>query len=236
MILQSIDVAWLSFDRLLEDYIKTRPNITVLEIGGGANPCLTEAQVKDYHIDFTVMDISATELKKSQKTYFKKEIGDLSEKPLNQKFDLIFSKMLMEHVQNPESLHTNVLKMLNPDAKVVHFFATKFGLPSMLNLILPDTISDYIVYKLQGRDPHQNGKFKAFYKDCYGPTQKSIKKYISFGYNIEEYYGFLGHDYLCNYRLLGSFEQLWNKIIQALNSPLFCSNAIVILKNKVSKY
>lgn len=88
----------------------------------------------------------------------------------NTKYDLILSKMVMEHLESPDEFHQNLKSLMHKDTVVIHFFATKYSLSSMLNLILPDRISDFIVYQLQGRDPHSSGKFKSYYRKCFGPS------------------------------------------------------------------
>lgn len=232
MNLHSIDDAWKTFDTLIINYIKEKKRPRVLEIGGGANPIISKEFVKKYNVDLTVVDIASEELEKSRDDYFKSIILDLTLQSLNDKFDLICSKMVLEHLSDPAALHSNVLTMLEPDARVIHFFATKYGLPSIMNLFLPERISEFIVYKLQKRNANKNGKFIAYYKDCFGPTVKSSRKFRSYGYQIIDYYGFLGHDYLSKMKVLRNLEELWNMLVMRFNSPMLTSNAIIILKKK----
>ena len=229
--LYPIDDAWVTFKNKIIESIASRQSGSVLEIGGGANPFLTKEQVVDYKLDYTVVDISEEEIEKNATRYFQNEVCDLSIKPLDRKFDLIFSKMVLEHISKPDQLHKNIYGMLNEGGRVIHFYATMYGLPSMLNLVLPDTLSDFIVYKLQGRDSHDNGKFEAYYNQCFGPTELAKKRYRTYGYEIEEFNGFLGHDYLKKIYFLSTMERMWNYLILKINSPYFCSNAIVILKS-----
>ncbi|NNF33990.1 MAG: hypothetical protein HKN68_07770 [Saprospiraceae bacterium] len=152
------------------------------------------------------------------------------EKQLHSYLSLIFSHMVLEHLKDPISFHKNILKMTHKQTIVCHFFATKYGLPSMANLLLPSSISDLIIYKIQKRDPSIEGKYQAYYKKCIGPTDSMKSWYVELGYEIITYNGYLGHGYLGRFKWLSFLEQLWKKFLLKLNSPYWCSNAIVVMK------
>jgi hypothetical protein len=138
--------------------------------------------------------------------------------------------MVLEHILNPDEFHKAIMDILSPEGKAIHFFATKYSLASMANMFLPSFITDYLVYKIQKRNPDNEGKFKAYYRKCVGPTSGMKKYYTVLGYHIESFNGYTGHGYLSRYRYLFFFENLYNKLVRWLNSPWFCSNAIVVLR------
>lgn len=75
-----------------------------------------------------------------------------------QAYDQVFSKIVLEHVEDPYTFYKDVREVLPTKGSVVHFFATKYGVPSVLNMILPSRVSDFIVYRLQGRNPEYSRK------------------------------------------------------------------------------
>src|SRR5512134_1215671 len=75
----------------------------VCDIGGGANPLLSEDYIHQNGIDYSILDISETELAKASLNCAKIQADVASpEFSVDQKFDLVFSKMLAEHIPNAE--------------------------------------------------------------------------------------------------------------------------------------
>ncbi len=66
---QHWEAAWLGFDAYLEDLILRTGAQRLCELGGGANPALFPAFIKKHGLDYTVLDISATELAKADAGY-----------------------------------------------------------------------------------------------------------------------------------------------------------------------
>ena len=145
-------------------------------------------------------------------------------------FNLVFSKMVLEHVQRPELFHRNVREIISEEGIVIHFYACKFGLPSLLNLLLPAGWVDWLVYNVQGRDPEMDHRFKAYYRKCLGPVSSQIHWWQKLGFDIIDFRGFVGHTYLSRFKILGKLEKVWTRFLLKLNSPWFCSSAIIVLK------
>ncbi|WP_235299300.1 class I SAM-dependent methyltransferase [Portibacter marinus] len=230
--LKSVDYSWLDFEKLITEVAKDDKISSVLEIGAGANPFFSDQQVEALKLEYTILDIDPLELQKATTAKSTRVVHDLSIEPLSQKFDLIFSQMLLEHLNDPMSFHQNILSMMKPESIVCHFFATKYGLPSLLNLLLPSRLSNFIVYKLQKRDPIDHGKFKAYYKKCTGPLKSTISWFDSIGYKVLSFDGYLGHSYLGSIKWLHEIEKLYCLIIRKINNPYFSSNAILVMKSK----
>jgi len=150
-------------------------------------------------------------------------------------FDLIFTHMVLEHVKNPSVFHENCMKILKEDGQVVHFFATKYSVHTILNQLLPERLTDWLVFKFQTRKKDTHDKYKAYYRWCFGPTKSNIARLEGAGYKILDYKGFLGHTYLNKFKALYAIEQRWNKLLLLINSPLMCSNAFFVAKKKDSK-
>lgn len=182
----------------LSELAKRADIIKVLDIGGGANPLMSVAQVEEYGLDYTVLDISSKELAKAPSGYHKIQ-ADITNPnlSLNEEFDLICSKFLAEHIPNALMFHKNVFNLLSVDGYAFHYFPTLYNLPYVTNLLLSEKLSYRILVLFQ---PHRikegnQGKFPAYYSWCFGPTQKNIQRFTNLGYCIEEYIGFFGHDF-----------------------------------------
>ncbi len=204
----------------------------VLEIGAGASPYLDKETIKKYNLKYTISDIDSEQIRPEIDPYYSIKIFDAGSEKLDQTFDLILSHMVLEHIKSPEKFHDNIKKMLAPAGRSIHFFATKYGVPSISNTLLPSKFTEWIVYRLQKRDPKLEGKFPAYYRQCYGPTASAKRWFKTQGYSIILYNGYLGHGYLYHVPVLNFIEQQWNKFIKKLASPYFTSNAILVLQKK----
>ncbi|MCK5033347.1 MAG: methyltransferase domain-containing protein [Calditrichia bacterium] len=203
----------------------------ILEIGSGANPTIDVSIVRDLNLDYTTSDIEEEELNKTDEIY-NKVILDLSsgKVDLTEKYDLIFSRMVGEHISNGEVFHKNIYKLLNPDGLSIHCFSTLYALPFLFNRFMPEGLSDILLSKFAPRDEDKHGKFKAYYSWSRGPSQKMVKRYTDIGYEIVEYNGFFGHDYYKKIFPLNKLERF--KMNWLVKHPIaaLTSYACIILK------
>jgi 2-polyprenyl-3-methyl-5-hydroxy-6-metoxy-1,4-benzoquinol methylase len=149
---------------------------------------------------------------------------------IDTKFDLVFSKMLAEHIIDAEQFHKNILSCLNYNGLAVHYFPTLYTLPFFINYIIPDHLADILLHIFDPRDRHQHAKFPAYYRWCRGPTRKQIQRFISLGYDVVEYRGFWGHGYYNKIKVLDKIESIKTNFLLQHPNPFFTSYAYVVLK------
>ena len=177
----------------------------ILEIGSGANPTINASSVRDLKLDYTTSDIEKGELDKADEVY-KKVVLDLSSEKIDlmEQYDLIFSRMVGEHISDGKVFHQNIYKLLNHDGLSVHCYSTLYSLPFLLNKFLPEGVSDLLLRKYAARDEDKHEKFKAYYSWSRGPSKKMVKRFMNIGYEIVEYKGFFGHDYSSSLRAVSN--------------------------------
>lgn len=224
--------AWEDFDKKVHELIIQKQFKNIAEVGGGANPLLSIDYVKNNQLVYHVMDISTDELAKAESQYTKITL-DL-EQPMeeaNFKYDFIFAQMTLEHIKDPKSFYTNVYTLLKPNGEAYFFYACLTSLPSFVNFIIPEVLSEQILFALQPfRHNEKHGKFKAFYKWCFGPTSKNIKRFTNMKFKIVSYTGYFGHSYYQKIQPLNFLEKIKTKILLKFPTPYLCSYAHVILK------
>ena len=210
----------------------------ILEVGAGANPSLSrEVLIKLDCVTCTLLDISAVELAKAPEGY-RRILADVSEPNLihARKYDFIFSKMLMEHVKDAETMHVNIYNLLAPGGIAFHFFPTLFALPYAVNLLTPEWLS---VFMLRLAHPERNssgthGKFPAHYSWCYGPLKTMIRLYENVGYDVLGYVGLFGHSYY--YEKIPGVRKIHEWVMSFLlkhPNPLLTSYAYVVLRKPI---
>lgn len=227
---------WQRYAGFVQDAIIRSGARRVLELGGGANPTLPLEFIERHGIEYTVLDISPVELAKAPDGY-RKVCCDIGAERLEIDgreggYDLVFSKMLAEHVRNGERMHRNVLALLAPGGKAVHYFPTLYAPPFVVNRLIPETLADRLLQWLEpGREKEGNkGKFPAYYSWCRGPTRHQLRRLRDLGYGIDEYIGFFGHNVY--YRKIPVVRTLHRRLCEWLvNHPLpgLTSSVYVVL-------
>jgi len=225
-------VAWEGFLPFILDLIKKNNIKRVCDIGGGCNPVMSIDYIEKNDLDYSILDISEIELLKAPGNY-NKILADISSPDFmtEKKFDLVFSKMLAEHISETEQFHRNVLSCLTEKGLAVHFFPTLYALPFVINCILPEYFTDVMLNIFAPRDRYQKNKFPAYYNWCLGPTRKQIQRFISLGYDVIEYKGFFGHEtYYNRINILKKIHQFKTDYLLRHPNPIFTSYACVVLK------
>lgn len=224
--------AWEDFNEQVHQLILNNGFKDIAEIGGGANPLLSLDFINMNKLQYHVMDISIDELEKAD-TNYKKIALDL-EKPLENptlKYDFIFAQMTMEHINDPHAFYSNVYKLLKTGGQAYFFFACVTSLPTFINFIIPESLSEKILLALQPfRQNEKHGKFKAFYKWCFGPTSKNIDRFNKLNFTIISYTGYFGHSYYQRIKFLHFLEKIKTSILLKYPIGYLCSYAHVILK------
>ena len=221
------------FSETIKKIIKDENIEDICDIGGGANPFLENDFIKN--LNYSLLDISKEELDKAP-INFNKIHQDAASKnfKFEKKFDLVFSKFFLEHIKNPNILHLNMHKALKDKGYAIHLFPTLFNIPFIINMILPEKISQIIVNIIRGNPlKNRSGKFPAYYKWCFGPTKKQIKRLEEIGYDLIEYKSYYGHpEYYKRLFPFNFLHDFFTKIIFKFKIPLLTSYAIIIMRKK----
>lgn len=227
---------WRGYDSFLKG-LASRPGVKrVLDIGGGANPALSLDFVERNGLEYAVLDISSEELAKAPEGYSKIR-ADITFPDLDiaGNYDLVFSKMVAEHVRSGRDFHGKVLDLLSEGGIAFHFFPTLYAPPFVVNHLLPERLSEFVVSLLQsnrGREG-KTAKFPPYYSWCRGPSSSQIEKFESLGYEVEEYIGFFGHgNYYVKIKPLKEVHDRISSTLVKYPLPWLTSFAYVVLSKK----
>jgi SAM-dependent methyltransferase len=227
-----LDDLWQSYDDLLVELARREGASSVAELGGGANPMVADAERWGFVQDRVVIDISADELAKADGSV-KTRVADLCQ-PIEdgETYDVVFSKMLCEHLPNARAFHENCFKILRPGGLSVHFFPTLSTVPFVINRLIPEDLTRSILDKVQpGRlDDPKHQKFPAYYRWCAGPTRRAVKRYESVGFKVEGYNATFGHLYYQRIPVLNAAERAKTSFLLEHPVPYLTSFAVVILR------
>lgn len=226
---------WTAAPGFLASIIDRESSASVLEIGSGANPTLAPEDVRARGLRYTTNDLDAGELAKAG-TAYDTLLLDMSSAargalPL-ESFDLIFSRMVNEHVADGERYYRNIFDALRPGGVTAHCFSTLYALPFIVNRLVPEQVASHLLDFFNPRDRYKQDKFEARYSWSRGPTSRMLERLASVGYEIVEYRGYFGHPY---------YNQPFMKPLRALEEakaawlcrhpiPDLTSYAVVILR------
>jgi len=226
---------WTRASSFLSSIIERESCTSVLEVGSGANPSLSPAEVDRRGLRYTTNDRLASELAKADPAYDTLLLDMATASPdelPRAAFDLVFSRMVNEHVVNGERYHRNIFHLLRPGGVTAHCFSTLYALPFVLNRLLPEQLTGRMLDVFNSRDRYQHDKFAAHYSWSRGPTKRMIKRLSGLGYEIVEYRGYFGHDYYSHPLLspLGALEEAKAEWLCEHPIPALTSYAVAILR------
>jgi len=222
----SFDIAYQSYYDEIRKSIST--NVEILEIGGGAHPSLAERENQSY----TVIDPDKNELEKAPLDIVKINLS-LEEINTEKQYDLILTKMVLEHVQNPIAFHHKVNEILKPNGKAIHFFACRHSIPSFVNRILPEFLGDGILRMLGNRNLKDSPKYPAYYLKTKGHSRSQINFFEKLKFKVEKYHSFVGHKYFRKIPVLGLLEKLYTKLLLLLGLKSLSTVALVVLQKEI---
>lgn len=199
----------------------------ILEIGGGAYPSIQERA----NLNFTVIDPDRKELDKCPEDC-NKICSRIQNYQGENTFDLILSKMVLEHVEDPNSFHEKILTLLNTNGRVIHFFACRHSIPALVNRLLPENLGETILRFLKNRKTEDFPKYPAFYKKTKGGVKSQINYFENLGYKVEDYRSYVGHKYFQAFPILKQMEQLYTWLLVQLQMKSLATVALVVLKKK----
>jgi SAM-dependent methyltransferase len=207
----------------------------ILEIGSGSNPALSAKTVSDYGLRYTTNDISLEELAKADEV-FTQWVGDFATEclpdDLRNRFDLILSRMVNEHIKDAKAYHVNVHRALKPGGIAAHFFPTLYCLPFLFNRLIPSWLSSPILSVLLPRDFDKHGKFRAYYGWSRGPSRSMFERFEALGFEVLEFDGYFGHGYYTQVPFLHRLEILKARLLARNPIPTLCSYSSLVLRKR----
>jgi hypothetical protein len=188
----------------------------ILEVGSGAHPALSVDVVREAPFSYTTNDVSETELGKANPAYQTLCLdicdGEIPAEVVGA-YDLIFSRMVNEHVKDGRAYYRNIFTMLYPGGITAHCFSTLYSFPFLMNRIMPEFLSRRMLDIIAGPGGQKHDKFKAYYSWSRGPSPRMIRRFQAIGFRVIQYAGYFGHDYYHNFPLLDKLERMKSNLL-----------------------
>lgn len=228
------DDAWSRFLRRIERLVAENGVRRICEVGAGANPALPLEFLSRNGLECTLVDVSGSELGKASAAYARVVADVQSPRFVTLgPFDLVCTRMVAEHVRDPELFHRNIRAVLAPGRWAFHFFPTLYAPPFVLNRLLPEAMTSWLLAFVQENRESEgkHGKFRPYYRWCRGPTRRQLREFERLGYRVEEYFGFFGFGgYVEKTRPLHRVERRLAAALVQRPVPALTSYAQVLLR------
>jgi SAM-dependent methyltransferase len=205
---------------------------SVCEIGGGRTPLFTDQEIAELGVEYTILDISESELEAAPSRCRKVLTDICSHDRIDApgRYDFMFSRLLAEHVSDASAMHRNVFNLLRPGGLAFHFFPTLFTPAFVINRLLPERVAWRLLAAVSPSRRSDSPKFPARYSKCFGPIPSMYRFVEQFGFQLEEYRPFYGTDYLARAPLLRTLETFLTERIAEHLGPRFTSYAWLVAR------
>jgi SAM-dependent methyltransferase len=226
---------WDNYTRVIRHLAASYGAGRLIEIGGGRSPHFMPAELAAMGVELTVNDISAKELLRLPSAYRTAcfdVAGDLTKSDvLPGSYDLAFSKMVFEHVEDGERAWRNVHQLLAPRGVAIAFLPTLFALPFVLNKILPDGVAEQLI-KLVNRERNDETSpvFPARYSKSYTIERWLRPMFSRIGYRDLLVVPFYGHAYYRRFPIVRDVHAQFTKLARANDWRLFSSYAYIVAR------
>lgn len=201
-----------------------------LEIGGGRRPLFELADIKAMNLEYTTNDIAQSELDLAP-SHLEKVCFDIGgAEPVSGNYDIMFSRMVLEHVSNVGQAYRNIFNLLGDGGICINFHPTLFAFPFVVNKVIPDSLSTMMVNVLQdNRKTGEIPKFPAKYDWCHA-TAKQQEKLKQIGFSEVEIIPFWGHSYFRKIPPFQLFVDQYSKALASINSRRLAAFAFTIVR------
>jgi 2-polyprenyl-3-methyl-5-hydroxy-6-metoxy-1,4-benzoquinol methylase len=140
------------------------PGMTVLDAGGGKWPRINADTKRELRLTVTGLDLSADELRAAPAgAYDDLVVGDVATAKLAaERYDLVVSQTLLEHVRDVETTIRNMAAALRPGGVMAHVLPSGRAPFALLNRMLGNRLGKRLLY-LAFPGASKEAGFEAFY-------------------------------------------------------------------------
>jgi SAM-dependent methyltransferase len=151
-----------------------RPDMAILDVGSGRRPALALAdRPSDCH--YVGLDLLAAELERAPiGAYDEYVVADICDPvdELRDRFDLVVSWQVLEHVRDTRSAIASAHRYLRPGGTFVGLLSGRRSVNAVLNRVMPERAGVWLMRRLLHRDPES--VFATHYDQCSGAELRAI--------------------------------------------------------------
>ncbi|MBV9633666.1 MAG: methyltransferase domain-containing protein [Methylobacteriaceae bacterium] len=207
----------------------------LIEIGGGRDPLFTPEEALSKGIAVTVNDIDANELAQAPQAFQRAQFdvaGDLERQgAVTGVYDLIVSRMVLEHVVDVPRAWANMRALLAPGGVALAFVPTLYAPPFLINKSIPEAVSARLLRTFfPRRHAGIQPKFPARYEWCFGDQRKLEPMLAAAGFSQTLVLPFWTHGYFRRLPLLREMDSAVQHLARARDWRGLTTYAYVLVR------
>jgi len=141
-------------------------NLTVYDVGGGKNPCISQEQKEKLSLVVIGVDIDEQELRRAPQGIYDEIISaDVTQYQGRGDADLVVCQALLEHVKDIDKAFAALSSIVKPEGTILIFVPSKNALYARLNRMLPESLKRKLLYFLYPQSGRDQG-FPSYYNKC----------------------------------------------------------------------
>lgn len=238
------DWAWSNYKALVAGFAEdirreraargepARP-VRLLEVGGGRDPLFTLDEARAAGLDITINDIDADELAMAPQGYGRALFdiaGDVDRAHVGA-YDLIFSRMVFEHVDGVARAWGNCHLLLAHGGVALAFHPTLYAPPFLINKLIPEWLSARVLrFFFPGRHHGEQPKFPALYDWCYGDVGKVATMFDAIGFRDRLVAPFWSHGYFRAIPVLREIDAAFQNLARRRDWRSFTTYAYTVAR------
>jgi SAM-dependent methyltransferase len=168
---------------------RATPDCSILDVGAGRSPILP-VDMRPPGSRYTGLDVSLSEIEEAPRgSYDDFVVGDIcTDMPaLRDKFDLVISWQLLEHVKSLDDALENIRTYVRPGGHFLAQLSGAFSFFALTGRVLPHGAARAVVRVVQRRDPAR--VFPAYYNHCWSTAIRRVTSNWSSAEVIPQWYG-----------------------------------------------
>jgi len=202
------------------------PGLRVLDVGGGKYPAISPQTKRELDLQVDGLDISEEELAQAPAgAYDSVIVGDIGRVHITGKYDLVFSRTLLEHVANTPAAIANLAGALLPNGVMAHVVPCRNAPFAILNRALGNRLGRSVLFAVFPEKKRNSG-FRAYYRDC-TPTRLS-RLCRENGLHVVQVIPYYNSDYTSFFAPLYTIEMLRQVATCKLGLENFCEGFTIL--------
>ncbi len=157
-------------------YARLERGVSVLDIGSGRHPAVPlERRPED--VEYVGLDLSRDELAAAGPAAYTEAVAadaTILQPALVDRFDLVVSWQVLEHVRDLRQTVDNIRTYLRPGGTFVALFSGTWSAFGVVNKVLPHSVGKRIVEPIMNRKERNTPVFPAYYDKCYASALEDI--------------------------------------------------------------
>lgn len=204
------------------------PGLRVLDVGGGKWPLVSPELKAYFGLHITGLDISAGELALAPPgSYDETIVGDVATVELSQKYDLIVSQTVLEHVRDTAAAIANLSRALAPGGTMAHSLPCANAGYTLVSRLLGNRLGARLLWTIYPESRATSG-FPAYYRHCTPAGMRGLCR--SAGLEVADVTPYYSSEYFRFCFPLYATELLRQLTLQRLRAESLCEAFTIIAR------